>query len=422
MSAPTTTPPGQPAPPPDRTPAALDPRLLVDEQGLRGYGTAMLRRVRGGELGSLPVIIGLLVIWIVFWSQQHTFISAGNLTNLAQQMISTGMISVGLVLVLLLGEVDLAVGSVSGVAGALVATQVMHGHSQALAITFGLLIGLGLGAIHGLFFSRLGVPAFVVTLAGFLAWEGLQLRILGTTGVATVQHGFINSLTSQYLLHSWGYGLAIIVLLLLALGQGYERFARLRAGLRPRPVAEIVFRLAIVAAIAFVSVWKLNQYKGMPISLVVFVLVVVLYDMGIRRTGYGRRVLAVGGNVEAARRAGISVPTIRLSVFMIAGLMASVGGIFYLSYQQSVDATQGGAQTVLYAIAAVVIGGTSLFGGRGSAYSALLGSLVITSISNGMALLGLTSSAQFLVTGGVTLAAVTLDSISRRSQRTSGRV
>jgi D-xylose transport system permease protein len=422
MSAPTTTPPGQPAPPPDRTPAALDPRLLVDEQGLRGYGTAMLRRVRGGELGSLPVIIGLLVIWIVFWSQQHTFISAGNLTNLAQQMISTGMISVGLVLVLLLGEVDLAVGSVSGVAGALVATQVMHGHSQALAITFGLLIGLGLGAIHGLFFSRLGVPAFVVTLAGFLAWEGLQLRILGTTGVATVQHGFINSLTSQYLLHSWGYGLAIIVLLLLALGQGYERFARLRAGLRPRPVAEIVFRLAIVAAIAFVSVWKLNQYKGMPISLVVFVLVVVLYDMVIRRTGYGRRVLAVGGNVEAARRAGISVPTIRLSVFMIAGLMASVGGIFYLSYQQSVDATQGGAQTVLYAIAAVVIGGTSLFGGRGSAYSALLGSLVITSISNGMALLGLTSSAQFLVTGGVTLAAVTLDSISRRSQRTSGRV
>jgi D-xylose transport system permease protein len=415
MSAPTTTPPGQPAPPPDRTPAALDPRLLVD-------GTAMLRRVRGGELGSLPVIIGLLVIWIVFWSQQHTFISAGNLTNLAQQMISTGMISVGLVLVLLLGEVDLAVGSVSGVAGALVATQVMHGHSQALAITFGLLIGLGLGAIHGLFFSRLGVPAFVVTLAGFLAWEGLQLRILGTTGVATVQHGFINSLTSQYLLHSWGYGLAIIVLLLLALGQGYERFARLRAGLRPRPVAEIVFRLAIVAAIAFVSVWKLNQYKGMPISLVVFVLVVVLYDMVIRRTGYGRRVLAVGGNVEAARRAGISVPTIRLSVFMIAGLMASVGGIFYLSYQQSVDATQGGAQTVLYAIAAVVIGGTSLFGGRGSAYSALLGSLVITSISNGMALLGLTSSAQFLVTGGVTLAAVTLDSISRRSQRTSGRV
>jgi D-xylose transport system permease protein len=422
MSAPTTTPPGQPAPPPDRTPAALDPRLLVDEQGLRGYGTAMLRRVRGGELGSLPVIIGLLVIWIVFWSQQHTFISAGNLTNLAQQMISTGMISVGLVLVLLLGEVDLAVGSVSGVAGALVATQVMHGHSQALAITFGLLIGLGLGAIHGLFFSRLGVPAFVVTLAGFLAWEGLQLRILGTTGVATVQHGFINSLTSQYLLHSWGYGLAIIVLLLLALGQGYERFARLRAGLRPRPVAEIVFRLAIVAAIAFVSVWKLNQYKGMPISLVVFVLVVVLYDMVIRRTGYGRRVLAVGGNVEAARRAGISVPTIRLSVFMIAGLMASVGGIFYLSYQQSVDATQGGAQTVLYAFAAVVIGGTSLFGGRGSAYSALLGSLVITSISNGMALLGLTSSAQFLVTGGVTLAAVTLDSISRRSQRTSGRV
>ena len=273
-----------------------------------------------------------------------------------------------------------------------------------------------------MFFSRLGVPAFVVTLAGFLAWEGLQLRVLGGTGTATVGTGFIHSLTFQYLDPATGYVVGVIVLVAMAAAQGWQRRQRSRAGLRPRPLLEIAFRLAVVGAIMFAAIAVFNHYDGTPIALVVFVVVTVLFDVLIRRTGYGRRVLAVGGNVEAARRAGISVPTIRLSVFMIAGLMAAAGGIFYLSQLQSVDANTGGTTTVLYAIAAAVIGGTSLFGGRGSAYSALLGALVITSISNGMAILSLTSSAQYLVTGGVTLGAVTLDSLSRRSQRTSGRV
>jgi D-xylose transport system permease protein len=403
--------------------ADLDPRLLVDQQGVRGYGTALVRRVRGGELGSLPVIFGLIIIWVVFFTRQHTFLSAQNLTNLAQQMVSTGLISVGLVLVLLLGEVDLSVGSMYGATGALVATQIVNDHrNQGLAILFALLLGAGMGLVHGVFFSRLGVPAFVVTLAGFLAWEGLQLRILGKTGTSVVGNGFIHSLTFQYLDADTGYALAVLVVALSAAAQAWEFLQRTRAGLRPRPVVEIVFRLVVVAAIAFVAVYVFDRYKGVPIALVVFIAITVLFDTVIRRTGYGRRVLAVGGNIEAARRAGISVATIRLSVFVIAGVMSAVGAVYFLSYNEAVDGQTGGAQTVLYAIAAVVIGGTSLFGGRGSAYSALLGALVITSISNGMALLSLTSSAQLMVTGGVTLGAVTLDSLSRRSQRTSGRV
>ncbi len=403
----------------------LDPRLIVDQEGLKGYGIAFVRRVRSGELGSLPVIVGLIVIWLIFYSKQHTFLSAQNLSNLAVQMVPIGMISIGIVMVLLLGEVDLSVGSTSGACAALLGTRIVqHGTSQGLALVYTLLLGIAIGAVHGLFFSRLGVPSFVVTLAGLLAWQGLQLRILGKTGTVTLATGFIHGLTYDFLSKSGGYIAATAVTAVLLLAQLWERVQRGRAGLRPRPPVEIAFRTLVLAVIAFGAVVIFNNYQdspGVPMALVIFVVVVVLFDLLIRRTTYGRHVMAVGGNVEAARRAGISVWGIRLSVFMIAGGMAAVGGMFAFSQQLSVDQQTGGANTVLYAIAAAVIGGTSLFGGRGSAYSALLGILVITSISNGMALLGLQSSTQYIVTGAVTLGAVTLDSLSRRSQRTSGR-
>ena len=400
----------------------LDPRLLVDEAGLRGYVTAFKRRVTGGELGSLPVVLGLVVIWTIFYSRQSAFLSAENLSNLVLQMVAVGTISVGIVMVLLLGEVDLSVGSVSGVTAALFATQAVNsGRNQIVAVLMAVALGVAIGSVHGFFFTRFGVPSFVVTLAGLLGWQGLQLKVLGVTGSVNVTDGFVNSLTSAFYPSGTGWLLAVVAVALYAVSQLYEVRSRKRAGLRPRPVMEVVFRCLVVAAALGMTVAVLNRYRGVPFALVLFLVIVVLFDLLIRRTTYGRHVLAVGGNAEAARRAGIRVNAIRLSVFAIAGGMAAVGGILNASYLQSVDQTTGGSNTLLYAIAAAVIGGTSLFGGRGSAYSALLGVLVITSITNGMALLTLPSSTQFMVTGAVLLASVTLDAVSRRGQKSRGR-
>jgi D-xylose transport system permease protein len=407
----------------ERTRASdLDPRLLVDEAGLRGYLTAFRRRLAGGELGSLPVVLGLIVIWAIFYSKESTFLSAENLSNLTLQMIAVGTISVGIVMVLLLGEVDLSVGSISGVTAALFATQVVnHGRNQTLAVVFAVLLGLAIGSVHGLFFAKLGVPSFVVTLAGLLGWQGLQLKVLGTTGSVNYTEGWVHSITADFFSDGLGYVLVAVAVVLYAAGQLWEVRSRAAAGLRPRPLLEVVVRLVVVAGILVVSVAVLNHYRGVPYALVVFLVFVVVFDLVIRRTTYGRHVLAVGGNAEAARRAGIRVDAIRISVFMIAGGMAALGGLLNASYLQSVDQLSGGSNTLLYAIAAAVIGGTSLFGGRGSAWSALLGVLVITSITNGMALISLPSSTQFMVTGGVLLAAVTLDAVSRRGQKARGR-
>lgn len=408
--------------PPVQRASDLDPRLLVDEAGVRGYLTAFRRRVTGGELGSLPVVVGLVVIWAVFQSQQSAFLSAENISNLVLQMVAVGTISVGVVLVLLLGEVDLSVGSVSGATAAIFATQVVnHGRAQALAFVIALVAGGLIGAVHGVFFTRFGVPSFVVTLAGLLAWQGLQLRVLGTTGTVSLTEGPVHSLTATFYPHATGFVLAAVAVAAYLAVQLWEVRRRTGAGLRPRPLVEVAFRTVVLAVVLVVSVSVLNNYRGLPFALVLFLVIVVAFDLLIRRTRFGRHILAVGGNAEAARRAGISVTGIRLSVFVIAGVMAAAGGILNASYLQSVDQNSGGSNTLLYAIAAAVIGGTSLFGGRGSAYSALLGILVITSIANGMALLTLPASTQFMVTGGVLLAAVTLDAVSRRGQQASGR-
>ncbi|MFN2538112.1 MAG: sugar ABC transporter permease [Mycobacteriales bacterium] len=402
--------------------ADLDPRLLVDEQGLKGYVTAFRRRVTGGELGSLPVVVGLVVIWAIFYFKESRFLSAQNLTNLSLQMCATGLISVGIVMVLLLGEVDLSVGSVSGLTAAVMATQIFrHDTDQYVAMLLALLVGAIIGAFHGTVFAKFGVPSFVVTLAGLIAWQGAQLRVLGSDGTVTLPSGPVQSLTSAFYPHATGWVLAVVGLVLYAGAQLWEVRTRTRAGLRPRPMVEIAFRVVVVAAALAVAVSVLNHYRGVPFALVLFLVVVVVFDLMIRRTRYGRHVLAVGGNIEAARRAGIGVSFIRISVFSIAGVMAAAGGLVAASRISSVSQSSGGSDTLLNAIAAAVIGGTSLFGGRGSSYSALLGILVIQSIANGMALLGLESSTQFMITGGVLLAAVTIDALGRRGRAASGR-
>ncbi|MFE7514160.1 sugar ABC transporter permease [Streptomyces sp. NPDC057540] len=410
-------------PAPDAMPA-VDTRLLVREEGLKGYLGEFRRKVRSGELGSLPVVIAVIIIWTVFGSLNSTFLSAQNLSDLSQQIVGTGMIAVGIVFVLLLGEIDLSVGSVSGLCAAIFAVlNVLNGMNQWLALLVALAGGAAVGLIQGFFFAKVGVPAFVVTLAGNLAWNGLMLQILGSTGTVNIPSESIvsklystiyHSPAAAYVAAAVGVGLFLAASLLDA---GRRRAARVPF----RPVSEIVLRTVVIAAIAFVTAYILNQYQGLPLALLIFLILLVVLDFVLRRTTYGRRIFAVGGNIEGARRAGISVPFVRMSVFSIAGTMAAVGGLFLAGQIQSASQTSGGGNLLMNVIAAAVIGGTSLFGGRGSVWSALLGALVIGSIQSGMNIMGVSNAVQFMITGSVLLAAVVVDSLSRRSQKAAGR-
>ncbi|WP_217189855.1 sugar ABC transporter permease [Streptomyces buecherae] len=403
---------------------AVDPRLIVREEGVRGYVREFGRKLRGGELGSVPVVVGLAIIWAVFQWRDSAFLSPKNLSDLSIYIVGTGMISVGIVLVLLLGEIDLSVGSVSGLAAAVLAVlYVNEGLAEWQAILIALVSGAAAGAVHGFFFARIGVPAFVVTLAGLLAWNGLMLQVLGTTGTINLDRdSFIVHLTSHYFVYiAVAYGVAGLAVALFLAAQLLDARRRQAAGVPSRPLGEILARTAVLAVLAFAAAWRLNEYKGLPLALLIFLVVLIGYDVLLRRTRFGRQVFAVGGGVEAARRAGINVALVRIAVFSISGLMASVGGLFIASRIAAANQGAGTGNLLMEAIAAAVIGGTSLFGGRGSVWSALLGMLVIGSIASGMALLGIEASVQYMITGGVLLAAVVIDSVSRRTQRSAGR-
>jgi D-xylose transport system permease protein len=380
---------------------AVDPRLLVREEGLKGYWTEFTRKVRGGELGSLPVFIGLIVIAIVFQSQNSNFLSASSVANIAVYTSGLGIMAVGIVFVLILGEIDLSVGSVAGVGAAVWAVlNVSNGMNDWLAVAIAVLSGLALGLLHGFFFAKIGVPAFVVTLAGFLGWSGLQIWLMG-------QEGSINAPTGTVVEHLTGY-----------------YFEDKAAALPARPVSEIVLRAGFVAVLCFVVAYVLNEpagARGLPLALVLFLAVLVVADFVARRTTFGRQVFAVGGNAEAARRAGINVDRVRILVFGLSGLLAAFGGLFVASLSGGATKSLGGGNTLMLVIAAAVIGGTSLFGGRGKVWSALLGMIVIQSIQQGLNMLGMASEIQYMITGAVLLAAVVIDSVSRRTQKTAGR-
>lgn len=403
---------------------AVDPRLLVREQGFAGYWGEFTRRMRSGELGSVPVVVGLLVIWLVFQWQDAAFLSAENLSNLSIDIVGTGLIAAGIVFVLLLGEIDLSVGSVSGLAGAVFAVlAVNHGMPEWQALLVALLVGAVVGALHGFFFARVGVPAFVVTLAGLLAWNGLMLQVLGSDGTINLSDdGLVATLTTYYFTDiSVAYGTATVAVGGYFLAQFLDARRREAVGIPSRPLNEILVRTGVLAVLAFAAAYTLNQYYGMPLALLLFLVILVVLDVVLRRTSYGRRVFALGGNTEAASRAGINVVAVRVSVFAIAGTMAAAGGLMIASRIQAANQGAGSGNLLMEAIAAAVIGGTSLFGGRGSIWSALLGMLVIGSIASGMALLGIAAAVQYMITGGVLLAAVVIDSVSRRTQKTAGR-
>jgi D-xylose transport system permease protein len=403
---------------------AVDPRLLVREQGLAGYWTDFKRKMRSGELGSVPVVVGLIVIWAIFQSMDDAFLSAENLSNLSVYIVGTGLISVGIVFVLLLGEIDLSVGSVSGLSSAVFAVlAVNEGLNEWLAVVLALLTGAVIGALHGFFFAKIGVPAFVVTLAGLLAWNGLMLKVLGTTGTINLDsEGLVATLSNHYFTDvAVAYGTAVVAVAAFFAAQLLGARRRSAVGIPSRPVSEIAVRTVLLAVLAFGAAYMLNQYKGMPLALLIFLVVLVALDFVLRRTSYGRKVFALGGSTEAARRAGINVELVRISVFSIAGTMAAFGGLMIASRILAANQGAGTGNLLMEAIAAAVIGGTSLFGGRGTVWSALLGMLVIGSIASGMALLGIAAAIQYMITGAVLLAAVVIDSVSRRTQRSAGR-
>jgi D-xylose transport system permease protein len=400
----------------------LDPRLITDKPGLAGAWAGFRRRLAQGELGALPVVLGLIVIWLIFWIANSRFLSADNLTNLVLQTAATGTISLGVVLVLLLGEIDLSVGAVSGLsAGIMAVLNVKHGVPGWLAIIAGLATGAAIGAFQGFWVTRFRIPAFVVTLAGLLAWTGALLFVLGSTGTVNISDSTITGLANTFFIPLDAWLLAVIVIVVYAASKLWERRRRSEAGLPVPPMQAVITRIVILAVAALATAAVLSADRGLPLALIIFVGLVVLVDQLIRRTRFGRHVLAVGGNPEAARRAGIQVNNVRLVVFMLASTLAAAGGILAAARLFAVNQSSGASDTLLNSIAAAVIGGTSLFGGRGSAYSALVGGLVIFSINNGMDLLGVESPTKFMVTGGVLLLAATVDALSRRGRQAHGR-
>jgi len=377
--------------------------------------SGILGRILRGDVGFLQVFIALALIWTVFQLANNRFLTAVNLTNLMLQVTAIGIISIGVVLVLLLGEIDLSIGAVSGLAaGVMAVLTVQQGWSPELAILAGLLTGTAIGLINGFFNTYFGIPSFVVTLSGLIAWQGALLLVLGQTGTVNLPPSTITDLTSTFYGAGVGWTLAVVVTV-GTLGAGLlERRRRQRAGLEPAPLAGLVFRTVLVGAAMFIGVAILLSDRGVPLAVIILLGLTGLFAFITERTRFGRHIYAVGGNAEAARRAGIRVTRLRIIVFAICSTMAAAGGIMAASRLIAVNQSSGSGDILLNAIAGPVIAGTSLFGGRGSVWSALLGALVIGSISNGINLLGLESSVRFMITGGGLLAAVTLDALSRR--------
>ncbi|SHI13460.1 D-xylose transport system permease protein [Streptomyces sp. 3214.6] len=394
-----------------------------DTDRLGAYAGAVRRRLPEGALGPVPALLALAVTWIVFQGLNDNFLSPRNLSVLSVDIVGTGMIAVGIVFVLLIGEIDLSVGSLAGLGGAVFASlNVNLGMPEWLAVIIAVICGTAAGAVHGFSFARIGVPAFVVTLAGLLAWNGLMLILLGTeTSINFSETGLVATLTSRYFgAPAVTYGLAALATAAYLLASYRERRRRAAAGMPYRPMGEIWARTALLAVAAFTAVHVLDRFEGLPLALLIFLGVLVVSDLFLRRTTYGRQVLALGGGEEAARRAGVDVTRVRISVFMVSGTLAAVGGLFVASRLTSASQVPGSGMLLINSVAAAVIGGTSLFGGRGSTWSALLGVLIIQSIGSGMALLGVDPPVQFMITGGVLYTAVVFDALARRAAQTRG--
>jgi D-xylose transport system permease protein len=390
---------------------------------------AILRRrweaLKAGDVGSLPIIVGLVGIVLFFYIKNENYLTAGNFTNLMTQMAGVTTIAIGVVFVLLLGEIDLSIGYVSGIAGVIVAQlQIPDGSWEVkgvLAIVIAVIVTALIGALQGSFVAIIGVPSFVVTLAGLLFWQGVILQAIGGAGVTVIEDNTINNVANYFFSDTVGLLIAAGATALYTLSTLGGVVSRRRHGIRTDNLFIVAVKLVAFAAVLFGAVIWANDERGFPLAFLLVIIFLVFWTWVAERTTFGRHVYAVGGNAEAARRAGINVRRIRIQVFMISGLMAGLGGVIFAARLNSVDLNAGGGTLLLDAISAAVIGGTSLFGGRGRVVSALLGALVISTVANGIDLLGYSSAIKYMVTGLILLAAVTLDTVSRRRLARAGR-
>ena len=419
-------------PGPDPTAARVAPvaaDALADEvsgANLSGYARLWWQGIRAGELGSLPIILGIGVIVVVFGLLDDTFLTERNFTNLLLQMCGIATIAIGVVFVLLIGEIDLSVAFVSAVGG-VVMTLLLRpddpGWPWWAAIAFALACTTAIGFVQALVITKAGVPSFVVTLAGLLIWSGVVLILTtqaSSVGTIRIQDETVVGIANDFLSATAGWVVAGLVVAGYALVELQNARTRRASGLYAKPVVVMALQIAGLAAVTFAAVWYVNKDRGVPKVAVILLVFLVIWSFIASRTTFGRHVYAVGGSAEASRRAGINVDRVRIAVFMISGFMAGVGGIMLASRLRSVATNTGGGNLLLLVIASAVIGGTSLFGGVGRVVSALLGALVIASIQNGMDLLGLASGTKFVITGLVLLAAVLVDAYAKRRRAARG--
>ena len=419
------------------TPAAEEGTPQLPTPAPRELGTAVsdyLARVRGGDVGSLPAVLGLVVLFVVFAIlRPHTFTNSFNMANLVNQASAVIVIAMGLVFVLLLGEIDLSAGFTAGTAAAVMgiaATE--HGWPWWLAVLACLATGAVVGTCIGILVARLGIPSFVVTLAAFLGLQGVLLKLIGEGGTIAIRDDKLLAINNNTMPVWLGWTLAVLVVVLYA-GISLRRAASRRAGgLQSESLAVVLAKVVVLAVVvggatAYLSTERsrnplVSSIKGVPEVVLLLVVLLVGLNFVLGKTAFGRHVYAVGGNAEAARRAGINVKQIKLFCFVITSTLAAVGGILLASRDNSISPTTGGAETLLYAVGAAVIGGTSLFGGKGKILDAVLGGLVIALIINGMGLLNQPSAVVYMVTGLVLLIAASVDALSRRRAQATGRV
>lgn len=391
-------------------------------------------RLRGGDVGALPAVLGAFVLVIVFTAMSGTkFTGAFNFSNLILQGSAIAVFAMGLVFVLLLGEIDLSAGYTGGVAAAVVGKMMNdQGANWVLALVVGLVCGAVIGLVNGLLVANLGVPSFVVTLAGFLAFQGILLLLTGTGGTIPYRDSHLLAIMNKNMPIWLGWAFALVTIVAFAVLGFSRRLQRSRAGL-PTPTLLVwllksaAFAVVLILATAYLSRERsrnvfIASLKGVPIVVVIVAALLVVLTFLLTRTPWGRHVYAVGGNAEAARRAGINVARVKISCFMMCSTLAAVGGVLLASRTNSVNPQTGGSDTLLFAVGAAVIGGTSLFGGRGRVLDGILGAIVITVIVNGMTLQGQPQGRVYMITGLVLLLAASVDAISRRRAAASGRV
>lgn len=401
-----------------------DERLRTRPAGARGQLAGALDALRGGELGLLPVVVGLVVIAVVFQSLNSLFLSSGNLVNLTLQCSSNGVIALGIVAVLLVGQIDLSVGAVSGGASAMLGVFfVTHHWSLVPALLVAVLLGSAAGAVYSVLFLGFGIPTFVATLAGLLAFSGVQLQLLGATGSINIpfNSSVVRFAQLDFLPHWLAYALVVGAAVgLLASGLSLARRRR-AAGLTGRSTTVLVARSLALLVGGGVVVTYLDRNRGVGWMPVVFLGLTLALHYALTRTRWGRSVYAVGGSVEAARRAGINTRAVFASTLVLCSSLAAVGGIFAAAYLGAANEGTGTGDTNLTAIAAAVIGGASLFGGRGTAWAAPLGILVIQGIQSGLNLLNYGTAIRYEVTALALALAVGVDALSRRSRSSHGK-